>query len=138
MAEWRAAGPSIRATCSAAADGRNAQPDVDSVLPTVHHRLTHPHRGTTARAGSVAHQPLHTHPTLSNPSSNYNTATAVSTPSATGGRLNASHHRQQKAERRRSGAFCCPSACDCYTIFSCLYQNSRSALSKYANGSFLI
>jgi len=26
---------------------------------------------------------------------------------------NASHHRQQKAERRRSGAFCCPSACDC-------------------------
>jgi len=29
----------------------------------------------------------------------------------------ASHHRQQKAERRgmRGGAFCCPSACDCWT-----------------------
>lgn len=26
---------------------------------------------------------------------------------------NASHHRQQKAERGTSGAFCCPSACDC-------------------------
>jgi len=31
---------------------------------------------------------------------------------------NASHHRQQKAERRRSGAFCCPSACDCYAFIS--------------------
>jgi len=27
---------------------------------------------------------------------------------------NASHHRQQKAERGTSGTFCCPSACDCY------------------------
>jgi len=30
---------------------------------------------------------------------------------------NASHHRQQKTERGTSGAFYCPSACDCYTAF---------------------
>lgn len=30
---------------------------------------------------------------------------------------NASHHLQQKAERGTSGAFCCPSARDCYAIF---------------------
>jgi len=28
---------------------------------------------------------------------------------------NASHHRQQKAERGTSVAFWCPSACDCWT-----------------------
>jgi hypothetical protein len=35
---------------------------------------------------------------------------------------NASHHRQQKAERGTSGAFCCPSACDCYVL---LFTNKR-------------
>jgi len=26
---------------------------------------------------------------------------------------NVANHRRQKAERRRSAAFCCPSVCDC-------------------------
>jgi len=31
-------------------------------------------------------------------------------------KTNATHHRQQKAERGTSGAFCCPSACDWYLL----------------------
>ena len=33
------------------------------------------------------------------------------------GEANAPHHRQEKAARRRSDAFCCPSECDCHTNF---------------------
>lgn len=31
--------------------------------------------------------------------------------------FNASHHLQPKAERGTSGAFGCPSVCDCYVTF---------------------
>jgi hypothetical protein len=50
---------------------------------------------------------------LSVPQFARNAVLSLSAKASIGNRHNASHHRQQKAERGTSGDFCCPSACDC-------------------------